>query len=118
MGWRVSRGRLEAFSDGVIAVVITIMVAQLATTPGHALTDLRPLGPKLAVYLLSFVFIAIYWNNHHHLLHAVERHYVTRDVVLHHHACVTSWCRNHRKPGSHRLEDGIRKTFVVGCHKQ
>jgi uncharacterized membrane protein len=69
----VSRGRLEAFSDGVIAVVITIMVLNLRPPPGDALSDLRPLGPKLAVYLLSFVFIAIYWNNHHHLLHAVER---------------------------------------------
>lgn len=73
VGWRVSRSRLEAFSDGVLAVVITIMVLNLRPPAGHGLTDLRPLLPKLAVYLLSFVFIAIYWNNHHHLLHAVER---------------------------------------------
>jgi len=69
----VSRDRLEAFSDAVIAVVITIMVLNLRPPSGHALTDLRPLGPKLAVYLLSFVFIALYWNNHHLLLRAVER---------------------------------------------
>jgi TMEM175 potassium channel family protein len=69
----VSRGRLEAFSDGVLAVVITIMVLNLRPPAGHGFTDLRPLVPKLAVYLLSFVFIAIYWNNHHNLLHAVER---------------------------------------------
>jgi uncharacterized membrane protein len=69
----MSRGRLEAFSDGVLAVVITIMVLNLRPPAGHGFTDLRPLVPKLAVYLLSFVFIAIYWNNHHNLLHAVER---------------------------------------------
>jgi uncharacterized membrane protein len=69
----VSRGRLEAFSDGVLAVVITIMVLNLHPPAGHDLTDLRPLLPRLAVYLLSFVFIAIYWNNHHHLLQAVAR---------------------------------------------
>jgi uncharacterized membrane protein len=69
----VSRGRLEAFSDGVIAVLITIMVLNLRPPNGHELSDLRPLLPKVLVYLLSFVFLAIYWNNHHHLLHAVER---------------------------------------------
>jgi uncharacterized membrane protein len=69
----VSRRRLEAFSDGVIAVVITIMVLSLRPPAGHALSDLRPLAPKVSVYLLSFVFVAIYWNNHHHLMHVVER---------------------------------------------
>src|SRR5947207_14191134 len=69
----MSRGRLEAFSDGVIAVVITIMVLNLEPPHGSGLHDLRPLVPKLSVYLLSFVFIALYWNNHHHLLQAVDR---------------------------------------------
>jgi uncharacterized membrane protein len=69
----MSRTRLEAFSDGVLAVVITIMVLNLEPPAGHGWSDLRPLLPKLAVYFLSFVFIAIYWNNHHHLLHAVEQ---------------------------------------------
>jgi uncharacterized membrane protein len=69
----MSRGRLEAFSDGVIAVVITIMVLNLRPPDGSSLHDLRPLVPKLSVYVLSFVFIAIYWNNHHHLLQAVDR---------------------------------------------
>jgi len=69
----VSRGRLEAFSDGVIAVIITIMVLTLRPPSGHDLSDLRPLVPKLAVYLLSFVAIAIYWNNHHNLLQVVDR---------------------------------------------
>jgi uncharacterized membrane protein len=69
----MSRGRLEAFSDGVLAVVITIMVLNLRRPAGHSLTALRPLLPKLAVYALSFVFIAIYWNNHHNLLQVVDR---------------------------------------------
>ena len=69
----MSRNRLEAFSDGVIAVVITIMVLTLHPPSGSSLHDLRPLVPKLAVYLLSFVFIAIYWNNHHHLMQVVDR---------------------------------------------
>jgi uncharacterized membrane protein len=69
----VSRSRLEAFSDGVIAVLITIMVLDLRPPEGDTLADLHPLVPKILVYVLSFVFLAIYWNNHHHLLHAVER---------------------------------------------
>jgi len=69
----VSRGRLEAFSDAVIAVVITIMVLNLRPPAGDSFSDLRPLWPKLAVYLLSFVFVAIYWNNHHHLFQVVSR---------------------------------------------
>jgi uncharacterized membrane protein len=69
----MSRGRLEAFSDGVIAVVITIMVLSLHPPAGSSLHDLRPLVPKLLVYLLSFVFVAIYWVNHHHLMQVVER---------------------------------------------
>jgi uncharacterized membrane protein len=69
----MSRGRLEAFSDGVIAILVTIMVLDLRPPPGHGFGDLRPLLPKLLVYLLSFVFLAIYWNNHHHLMAVVER---------------------------------------------
>ena len=69
----MSRSRLEAFSDAVLAVVITIMVLNLKPPSGHDFTDLRSLLPKLAIYLLSFVFVAIYWNNHHHLFQIVER---------------------------------------------
>jgi uncharacterized membrane protein len=69
----MSRSRLEGFSDGVIAVVITIMVLSLRPPAGSSLHDLRPLVPKLSVYLLSFVFLAIYWNNHHHLMQLVDR---------------------------------------------
>lgn len=69
----MSRQRLEAFTDGVIAILITIMVINLHVPVGHEFHDLRPLLPKLLVYLLSFTFLAIYWNNHHHLMHVVER---------------------------------------------
>ena len=69
----MSRSRLEAFSDGVIAVLITIMVLELRTPTGHSFHDLRSLVPKVSVYALSFVFLAIYWNNHHHLMQIVER---------------------------------------------
>jgi uncharacterized membrane protein len=69
----MSKHRLEAFSDGVIAVLITIMVLTLSPPSGDHLSDLRPLVPKVSIYLLSFVFLGIYWNNHHHLMHVVER---------------------------------------------
>ncbi len=65
--------RLEAFSDGVIAVLITILALELRVPAGAALADLRPLLPVFLSYLLSFVFLGIYWSNHHHLLQAVER---------------------------------------------
>jgi len=66
-------GRMEAFSDGVIAIIITIMVLELKVPHGSDLTALRELLPVLASYVLSFVYVAIYWNNHHHLLHACDR---------------------------------------------
>ena len=67
------KSRLEAFSDGVIAIIITIMVLELKTPHGTNWQDLRPLFPVMVTYVLSFTFIAIYWNNHHHMLHAAER---------------------------------------------
>ena len=66
-------GRLEAFSDGVLAVIITIMALELRAPVGGSFTDLRGRLPALLVYILSFVFIGIYWNNHHHLLRAARR---------------------------------------------
>jgi len=66
----VTTRRLEAFSDGVIAIIITIMVLEMKVPHGGSLTDLRPLLPVLLSYVLSFAFVGIYWNNHHHLLHA------------------------------------------------
>jgi len=65
-------GRLEAFSDGVIAVIITIMVLDLRPPPGRDLGSLRAVVPTLAAYILSFIFVGIYWNNHHHLLRAAR----------------------------------------------
>jgi uncharacterized membrane protein len=66
----MSKSRLEAFSDGVIAILITIMVLDLRSPAGADLSTLVGILPSLATYLLSFVFLGIYWNNHHHLLHA------------------------------------------------
>ncbi|HEY7372442.1 MAG TPA: TMEM175 family protein [Polyangia bacterium] len=69
----MSKGRLEAFSDGVIAIIITIMVLELKVPHGTDPAALRPLIPLFASYVLSFVMVGIYWNNHHHLFHAVDR---------------------------------------------
>jgi uncharacterized membrane protein len=69
----MGKGRLEAFSDGVLAIIITIMVLELKVPHGDTLAALRPLLPVLLSYVLSFVYVGIYWNNHHHLLHATHR---------------------------------------------
>lgn len=69
----MTRGRMEAFSDGVIAIIITIMVLELRVPHGATWAAIAPLLPLLLSYVLSFVFLGIYWNNHHHLLHTVER---------------------------------------------
>jgi uncharacterized membrane protein len=69
----MNRGRLEAFSDGVIAILITIMVLELKVPHGASLESLRPLVPVISAYVVSFVFLGIYWSNHHHMLHLVER---------------------------------------------
>jgi uncharacterized membrane protein len=68
----MTTGRLEAFSDGVIAIIITIMVLELRTPLGPRFQDLRELGPDALSYLLSFAILGIYWNNHHHLLQAAK----------------------------------------------
>jgi len=69
----MTKGRIEAFSDGVIAILITIMVLEIKVPHGTELAALRPLGPIFGSYVLSFVFVGIYWNNHHHLLHAATK---------------------------------------------
>ena len=66
----MSSGRLEAFSDGVIAIIITIMVLEMKVPHGGRVQDLQPLLPTFLSYVLSFVYVGIYWNNHHHMLHA------------------------------------------------
>jgi uncharacterized membrane protein len=68
----MNKGRLEAFSDGVFAILITIMVLELHAPEGYTFEALRPLLPKFISYMLSFVYVAIYWNNHHHLLQVVK----------------------------------------------
>jgi uncharacterized membrane protein len=65
----MGKGRLEAFSDGVIAILITIMVLELKTPQGTDWRALQSTIPTLLLYLLSFIFSGIYWNNHHHMLH-------------------------------------------------
>ncbi len=69
----MSKGRLEAFSDAVIAIAITIMVLELKVPHGADWEVVRPLVPVVLTYVLSFVFLGIYWNNHHHMLHAADR---------------------------------------------
>ncbi len=69
----MGKGRLEAFSDGVIAIIITIMVLEMKVPRGESLDALRPLLPVFLSYVLSFVYVGIYWNNHHHMLHATAR---------------------------------------------
>ena len=69
----MQKNRLEAFSDGVIAIIITIMVLELKVPHGTDLATLTPLLPVFLSYVLSFIYVGIYWNNHHHLLHAVKK---------------------------------------------
>src|SRR5687767_15830993 len=66
-------GRLEAFSDGVLAIIITIMVLEMRVPHGADLAALQPLLPVILSYVLSFVYLGIYWNNHHHMLHVTRR---------------------------------------------
>jgi uncharacterized membrane protein len=68
----MNTGRLEAFSDGVIAIIITIMVLELKVPHGDTVDALAPLIPNFLSYVLSFIYVGIYWNNHHHMLHACD----------------------------------------------
>jgi uncharacterized membrane protein len=69
----VGKGRLEAFTDGVIAIIITIMVLEIKVPPGADLAALQSTVPVLLAYVLSFVNVGLFWNNHHHMLHATTR---------------------------------------------
>jgi uncharacterized membrane protein len=66
-------GRIEAFSDGVIAIIITIMVLEMKVPHGEQLAELKPVLPVFFSYILSFIYIGIYWNNHHHMFHAADQ---------------------------------------------
>lgn len=68
----MKKGRLEAFSDGVLAIIITIMVLELKAPKGVEFSALAPLIPVFMSYLISFIYVGIYWNNHHHLINTVE----------------------------------------------
>ena len=69
----MGKGRLEAFSDGVIAIIITIMVLEMKVPHGTNMTALAELAPVFLSYILSFIYVGIYWNNHHHMLHVTHR---------------------------------------------
>ena len=69
----MGKNRLEAFSDGVLAIIITIMVLEMKVPAGSDLSALQPVLPVFLSYLLSFVYLGIYWNNHHHMLHTIHR---------------------------------------------
>jgi uncharacterized membrane protein len=69
----MTKGRLEAFSDGVLAIIITIMVLELKVPHGSDLHALRPMAPVFLSYVVSFVYVGIYWNNHHHLFHVTRQ---------------------------------------------
>lgn len=69
----MTKGRLEAFSDGVLAIIITIMVLELKVPEGTSWESLKPILPKFLAYIFSFIYVGIYWNNHHHLFQAVKR---------------------------------------------
>jgi uncharacterized membrane protein len=73
MALSMGKARLEAFSDGVIAIIITIMVLELKVPEGRELKALVPLWPVFLCYVLSFVYVGIYWNNHHHMLHTLQK---------------------------------------------
>lgn len=75
----MNKTRLEAFSDGVLAIIITIMVLEIKVPRGNNLSDLQPLIPVFLSYVLSFIYLGIYWNNHHHMMHTVKK--VTGDVL-------------------------------------
>jgi len=75
----MKKGRLEAFSDGVLAIIITIMVLEIKVPHGDSFEDLKELVPVFLSYVLSFIYIGIYWNNHHHMMHTVNK--VTGDIL-------------------------------------
>ena len=69
----MNKTRLEAFSDGVLAIIITIMILEIKVPEGHEFGDLKPLIPKFLSYILSFIYVGIYWNNHHYLIHGMTK---------------------------------------------
>jgi len=117
----VTKGRLEAFSDGVLAIIITIMVLELKVPHGASFADLSPLFPVFLSYVLSFVYVGIYWNNHHHMFHAASK--VTGGILwanmhllfwLSLVPFVTAWMgENHFEPTPVALYGVV--LFMAGC---
>ncbi len=68
----MGKGRVEAFSDGVIAIIITVMLLEIKVPHGDKLNLLKPVAPVFISYILSFIYLGIYWNNHHHMMHSVQ----------------------------------------------
>jgi uncharacterized membrane protein len=111
----MSKGRLEAFSDGVIAVIITIMVLEMKPPSSPSAAALVSTAPAFLTYLLSFVFVGIYWNNHHHLLHTA--HHINGSILwanlhllfwLSLAPFVTAWMgQNHLAPGPVAAYGGV-----------
>jgi uncharacterized membrane protein len=100
----MTKNRLEAFSDGVIAIIITIMVLEIKVPRGEEIADIQPLLPVFLSYLISFVYVGIYWNNHHHLLHSIKN--VTAGILwtnlhllfwLSLFPYATAWAGNHHR---------------------
>ena len=87
----MGKGRLEAFSDGVIAIIITIMVLEMKVPHGEYLDSVAPLWPVFVSYVLSFINVGIYWNNHHHMLHSVKQ--VSAQSVVEQFCICCSGCR-------------------------
>jgi uncharacterized membrane protein len=75
----MNKGRLEAFSDGVLAIILTIMVLEIKVPQGSNFEAIKPMFPVLSSYVLSFIYVGIYWNNHHHLMHTVK--YVSGNIL-------------------------------------
>lgn len=75
----MNKGRLEAFSDGVLAIILTIMVLEIKVPQGSDFEAIKPMFPVLSSYVLSFIYVGIYWNNHHHLMHTVK--YVSGNIL-------------------------------------
>lgn len=69
----MNKGRLEAFSDGVLAIIITIMVLELKVPEGNSWANLKPMLPRFLAYIFSFIYVGIYWNNHHHMFQTVKK---------------------------------------------
>lgn len=113
----MNTGRLEAFSDGVLAIIITIMVLEMGVPEGIEVAALRPLLPVFVSYVLSFIYLGIYWNNHHRMLHLTER--VNGGVLWANlHTCCSGcrWCRSSRPGWAKTASRQPRRRSTAECY--